>query len=165
MLTAPSGLTVGGGGHGRLAGLSASPVRSAAARLPEEMPSQPSTGQVLELTDRATSAAEAPSRSRTHRFGVVFSSTSDQLMPPVPTRTTAPAGSSKDAVWVDAAGLAAAGTLAAGAADVGAADVAAAGDAEAHATAPRRTPAVRATRATTTATALRNTGTPYGRLP
>jgi hypothetical protein len=121
-------------------------------------------GHVLELTDRATSAAEAPSRSRTHRFGVVFSSTSDQLMPPVPTRTTAPAGSSKDAVWVDAAGLAAAGTLAGGR-RWGAADVAAAGDAEAHGTAPTRTPAVRATRATTTATALRNTGTPYGRLP
>lgn len=55
-----------------------------------------------------------------------------------------------DAAGMDAAGLAAAGAVAAVAAEAGAA--------------PTRTHAVRATRATTTATALLPTGTPYGRL-
>ena len=82
-VTLPS-TTAGGAVHGRSAGSGSSPGRSAAARPPAESPSQPSAGHVFEYTERTDRAADDPSRRSSQRFGVVCSSTSDQLIPPVP---------------------------------------------------------------------------------
>src|SRR6476646_1531213 len=82
----------------------------AAARLPADRLSHPSTGQVLGKTERTDSAAVDPSRRNDHRAGVPFALTSRQVRPPVPIRMiglVAAAGVASGVAAVAVAGVAA----------------------------------------------------------
>ena len=78
-------------GQGSLVARSGEPSGpGAAARWPAESESQPSTGQVLVLTERTERAALEPSLRNDHSAGVALAETSVQVMPPVPMSTIGP---------------------------------------------------------------------------